>query len=266
MKLKLPSKSFYFNSEDLSISEIFHKSVQRHNFFSRSIGCNVLSEGYSPFNPVFAVMLIDLISYLMISFQNIYAFRDDFDRLIFCTVTLPMGFQCCAKAYAYVYRWKDVRKIIGMGEKCFKVLSQKYSDKLQFWILVWNHIALFMGALLFVFAVLIFSYPIIYYFIFGEKILHFGFILPGTDTDSLLWYTLNFLHHTFQIYAVPCVILFSEYFTTMFLFVAFTKYDLLELLIGDLNALIEDVTEDKRLNKIKICFADITDRHVELIR
>lgn len=38
-------------------------------------------------------LLIDLMSFLTISFQNIYSFRNEFLRSIICILTLGMGFQ-----------------------------------------------------------------------------------------------------------------------------------------------------------------------------
>jgi hypothetical protein len=92
-KVKIPTKMTYFKSESFSSTEMFHKIIEIVDFVASFIGCNILSTNFSFKNFMLIALFVDLVTYLAISFQNIYAFRDDFVRQIFCVATLGMGFQ-----------------------------------------------------------------------------------------------------------------------------------------------------------------------------
>lgn len=101
MKFNLPTKVSYFKSDTLSSIEMLHKLTERINFVAAFIGASIFAPNYSLNNPMLILRIIDIITYFLISFQNMYAFRDDFVRVIFVTVTLGMGSQCSVKVYAF---------------------------------------------------------------------------------------------------------------------------------------------------------------------
>lgn len=136
-------------------------------------------------------------------------------------------------------------------------------EKFKKWLIISCHVIfgltiLFLGA-----ALLIFIYPAIVYIITGERTLHFGFILPVIDPDTITGYSLNFLHHTFQIYITIIALLISLNMTVFIIIISLAKYEALYVLIGQLNALITSKNQDEK--KIKEKFVEIIQEHVKMI-
>ena len=263
--MKVPTKKHYFKTEAFSSIEMFHKAIEFVNFFGRALGCNIFSNNFSIFNPMMLVSMIDLSTYLLISFQNIYAFRDDFVRVVFCIVTLGMGFQCVNKVYTFIIDRKQTLKLALLIESFHETAScEKASKSFEKWILIFCHVESFGLVLFFGCGFLVFCYPIIYYLITWKKILHFGFIIPGIDWTTLHGYSLNFLHHSFQIYCVINAVFMTSSYTILFMMNAFAQYDSLQNLLDTLSNLAVSNKKFENNSKIKTCISDITNGHVKL--
>jgi hypothetical protein len=184
--------------------------------------------------------------------------------MIFCVVTLGFGCQCGMKLYTFLYRRDDILKLFSTNKSFIDTSHSDKAQQFEYWIHFSSHVGLIMGIVFYGFAFLVFLYPAIYYAVFGEKILHFGFIIPGTGTETVLGYSLNIAHHVLQIYVVICAVYASE-FTYIFLMLnAFAQYDVLELLVDDLNILTKSKDTKTRLD-IKACIAELTDQHVKIM-
>ena len=266
--MKIPSKKVYFGSEKITTIEMFNQSISNANKLLNLIGCGVFAVDWKMLNPMFIAINVDLIAYLTVSFQNIYAFRNDFVPLIFCTVTLGMGFQSIAKLYTFVFSRDNTLQIISYIENfivSFEVCSK--NSRFEFWIMMYTHLS-YAGVILFLLcALLIFSYPMIYYLVFHEVILHFGFIIPGTDWKTIPGYILNFLFHTFQIYCVWVAFTALIFIVILFILNVIAQYESLVNLLDDLDELVKlnQVNGDK-LSDIKACISDITNKHVNLLK
>ena len=110
LKVKKPTKSFFFTDNE-EADKMFEKSLVVAEKFSRQIGCGVFSKTFTTKTILFCALVIDLISYLIISVYNIYLFRNDFIRSTFCVVTLGMGFQGAIKLYTFVFHRSDILKL-----------------------------------------------------------------------------------------------------------------------------------------------------------
>jgi hypothetical protein len=203
MKFKLPTKSTYFKTEKLSALQIFQKMFGVGNFVGKLIGTNIIDSDFTVKNPLFALLIVDMITYLAINFQNIYAFRENFEKVVFCVVTLGMGFQGAAKLYSFIWHREKILKLKAMAES-FHESSMDVKAQLSFekWALICCHIGCFVVLVFNAIAVLVFLYPIIVYLIFGLRILHFGFVIPGIDSERTFGYCINFAHQALQIYIV----------------------------------------------------------------
>jgi hypothetical protein len=246
--------------------EMFRASMKNIDKVGRLIGCDIFEPNFTTKNVMFIIMMFDLITYLLISFQNIYAFREDFVRVVFCIVTLGMGFQGSGKIYTFIFQRKNLLKLGKLAEK-FQGNSndKKSAGKFEKWILNYCHVGSFTVILFCVSGFVVFCYPFIFYLIVGKKILHFGFMIPGLNWETPHGYTINFIHHTYQIFIVVSGTSMTTLYILFFLFNAFAQYDALKVLLDNLNFLAVSNKNHKNDEKIKICIADITNGHVELI-
>lgn len=130
-----------------------------------------------------------------------------------------------------------------------------------------THIAkMLTNILYFPSGIIIFCYPIIYYLITHKKILHFGFVLPWLDWESPMGYTVNFMHHSLQIYNVMIAFVGSNSLHMIFIMNLYGQYDALNILLRDLNILAEANSDNCNDQKIKAIIIEITDKHVGLVR
>ena len=267
IKLTLPSKKFYFNKDNVTIVEMFNHSVLNSTKLLGLIGSGFLADDWKMLNPMFIAINVDLIAYLTVSFQNIYAFHNDFVSLIFCTVTLGMGFQSIAKLQTFIYKRNNSLKLISYVENYIKDFAARgKSSKFDYWLMMYTHLSYAGTALFSLCGLLIFSYPMIYYLFFGEIILHFGFIIPGTDWKTVPGYILNFLFHTFQIYAVCVAFTAAMVVSIFFMLNALAQYGTLQDLLDDLDELTRvNCKNGEKLLDIKACIGDITNLHVKLL-
>jgi hypothetical protein len=270
LKFKLPTKITYFKSDKLSSLEMLKEVYHAINNVARLFGAHVLTENYSPTNPMMSLCIVDIIVYHLVSFQNIYAFRDDFARCIFCVVTLGMGFQSAIKMYTFIWHRKKTVELIHMSESFHESSDdRKTRERFEHWILICCHVGVFFAITFYGCALLIFSYPFVVRLFTGEWILHFGFIIPGIDWQTLHGYLLNFSFQTFQIQAVINALFSSTLLTVVLMINAIAQYDALELKIDDLNELAannqNNDNKKEHDEKLKKCIAEIVDGHVKLI-
>jgi hypothetical protein len=269
-KVKIPSKATYFKSETVSSTEMFEKLIKAVNFIASFIGCHTMSPHFSFKNFMLIALFVDLVTYLAISFQNIYAFRDDFERQIFCVATLGMGFQGAIKLYTFVFNRENILKLAELAENFHKSSNDvKAVKSFEKWMLTFCHVGSLFAVAYFGCGFLVFCYPMIFYLIFGKKILHFGFVIPGTDSETLIGYSVNFAHQTFQIYVVIIAVSVTSFYTIFFILNVFAQYDSIEVELDNLSELATKHEKDKQKfkiknQKIKEKIGKITDEHVKL--
>ena len=115
-------------------------------------------------------------------------------------------------------------------------------------------------------AILVFINPAVYYMIIGEKVLHFGFILPFIDEHSSIGYSLNFCYHTLQIFIVFNATTATNLYYILLINSAFGQHDALKILLQELDLLSKQ--NDDRCNDqlIKQYIKEISSIHMELIK
>ncbi|CAO1305632.1 unnamed protein product [Diamesa serratosioi] len=264
---KKPSKSFFFKANERA-DEMYTKSLESSvRRYSRIIGCDIFDEAFTSNKPIFYLLFMDMISFFTISFYNIYLFRDDFIRSTFCVLTLGMGFQGAIKLYTFVFHRSDlikVNEIVVQFQQSAK--SPKIKDALELSVVNSCTAGLVLTPMYITSGILMFSYPIVYYLFFGEKILHFGFIIPGIDEESYFGYSLNFVYDSLQIFLIINATIASNIGFIMFINCTFGQYDVLKVLLQELDTL--SIHNDKGCNDhlIKQYIKKISSIHVELIK
>ena len=246
--------------------EIYSQIVNTINWQLRFIGCHIFSTDFSYLNPWLLVLILDFITYVPINIYDVYLFRDDFIRDMFCLVTLGNGFQGGIKLYTFVLQRNNLLEIFSTAEEFIVDMENRdCSEKFKFkkWLIISCHVIFGLSALFLFAGVLILIYPAIVYILIGERTLHFGFILPAIDPDSIVGYTLNFMHHTLQIYITIFALFTSLNMTVFTIIIALAKYASLYALLNQLNILITSNIQDQK--KIKEKFVEIIQEHVKLL-
>jgi hypothetical protein len=114
--------------------------------------------------------------------------------------------------------------------------------------------------------VFIIIYPVIFYFVFDEIILHFAIEIPALDwKNSWIAYAVNYFHHciiltTFTLGSIPSISAVVIYTST-----AFAHFDILISLLEELDKLTVSKIEEKEV-KIKAMIKMIIEHHMELIK
>ena len=115
-------------------------------------------------------------------------------------------------------------------------------------------------------AILISIYPIIFYFIFNERILHFGIELPLIDWKcSWIGYGVNFTHVVVCLAAFTCLSIYILTIIICFMTSAIVQFDFLDILLHELNDLA--ITNEDGRNNEEICkkIKLLTQTHEKLV-
>lgn len=178
-----------------------------------------------------------------------------------------ISLQSYAKVYVFVLLKENCIELKRRGENFHKSInSVKSSEIFESWMMRAAHIGLFLFSLFTVVCILIVIYPILFYIIFGERILHFGFEILMLDwQNSWLAYALNFVHQAlcviiFVIASIPSLIVPITYVMT-----SFGYFETLSLLIEDLNEFANGNENGEKNQEIKGMIKFIIEMHLELI-
>jgi hypothetical protein len=254
-----------FNLTEVSTSiEIHHAVVEFAIKICRLIGCNMLSVDFSYTNIVLLLLVLDFVTYIPINLYDVYLFRENFVRCMFCVVTFPCGIQGGIKLYVFIVHRQKILNLMSIAENFHQISTRTRGNSATFrkWMLVAVHVFFFILILFIGIFILIVIYPIIVFIFSGNIILHYGFVLPFIDPEIVYGYALNFSHHVLQTFIVITGTMASVMLTMYYVIVILAKYDTLGADIDDLDIMIKSSTsEDKTNEKL----ADIIDQHNALI-
>jgi hypothetical protein len=266
MKLKLPSKSTYFKSEKLSPLEMFKKIVIAVNFLARFVGCDVYTSNFSPLKLRFILCLVNCLTFVAMSFYDIFLFRDDLVRSCFCMISLGLGLQGVMKVQTFVF---SRQKIFELKDRCETFLvnfnTKATSEMFESWLMISCHVGILLFIMISALSVLFLIHPIIFFFITGEKILHAGFELPGIDWHEPFGYALNFVYDCSLIYTFVFAFVATCFINIFYILIARGQFELLKILLEDVDDMIKANKNGKNDAKIKNQIKLITEMHNELL-
>jgi hypothetical protein len=268
VKLEIPKKSTYFSSGKLSPLEMFKNIIERTNFITTFVGFDVFTPSYTPFNRRFILSFVNCLAFIAISLYDIFIFRTDLVRVCFILVTLGFGFQGISKISTFVF---SRSKIVDLRDRCERFLTnfntKETNEMFESWLMISCHIGVSQFALFFACACLFLIYPIIYYLICGEKILHAGNELPLIDWHtSSLGYAANFLYDISLIYLAFFTYVGTCFLNVLFVLMALGQFELLKMMINDLDEMIKSNDNGSKNDAIKKQIKLIVDMHNEVLR
>lgn len=266
VQFKLPSKATYFASDSLSPLDMFKKILESLSKLAELLGANIFSEDFTPCNPLFIFSLASLFSYIGMALYELHMFAGDLFRVCFLFVSLSVAIQSCCKIYVFVVQRDRILDLIKRIEKFIANFNtEKANQIMEKWLMISAHIGVALVVTLVGSMVLLFIYPLIFYSFTREKILHFGFELPFIDWHTNIGYTLNFFYSGFVLYLFVVGAFLTTFFSTMLIVMSFGQFELIEMLLHEMDAFIKVNDKGQYDDEIKKHIALITDIHNELV-
>lgn len=266
LKLKLPGKEEYFGSKSLSVLESFNQIVLKANNIGKLVGCEIYSEDFSPYNLTFFSVMVLGFGFMVLNGFSLYQYRKDLERFFFCIATFGSALQIIPVVYTFICRQPDNYNLIVRIRKFLTNFNTERSNAaFEKWLIICCHISVTLLIVIVFCIFLVIIYPIVYYFIFGENILHFGFGLPLIDWTTPFGYSINFVFIVFVVSAFLCGTTAKLIFTTIYITMSFGQFDLLEVLLEDLNELILKNQNGENVREIKNSIRVVTQMHDELL-
>jgi hypothetical protein len=268
VKLEIPTKSTYFASDKFSPLEMFKNIMNQTNFILSLVGIDVFTLNYTTFKWQFILCFGNCFVFVLLSFYNIFIFRTDLVRVCFILVTLGISLQGLSKVRTYVFLRYKIIDLKDRIERFITNFNTKETNQMfESWLMISCHSAVSLSALFFVSAILILIYPIIYYLIFGEKILHFGFELPWIDWQtSWLGYAANFLYVISLVHLTVFGMIATCFVNILFVLMTLGQFELLKMMLNDLDELIRSKKNGSKNDALKKQIKLIVEMHNELLR
>lgn len=264
--LKVPSKSTYFSSNVITHSQMFDELMARLMDCAKIVGSDILNPNYQIVNLAFIISFIMIIFMIFISIYDAYLFRKDLVRCAFCLLNLSATFQAVTKIYTFLVLRENHVELNKISQKIHgDSKTLKSSEIFEKWMMIAAHMGGFMTVMYLIVGSLISIYPIIFYVVFNERILHFGVEIPGLNwKESWFAYALNFVHQVtsfllFIFASIPSIFMIICFLTT-----AFAQYEWLNFLLSDLNDLASDNEQGQNNCAIKEKIKVIIKLHMEL--
>lgn len=266
MKLIIPTKADYFSSNALTKKQMFDKIIERVNFAARLLGSDIFTENFTIVNLLFFWTFGNILAHIILTIHNVYHYGDDLARFCFLMITVLSAIQGVSMIHVFVFHREDILDLTRrIGVLLEKYNTEKINQMFEKWIIRSCHCGMLLTGLIVGSCILVFLYPIGFYLIFGNKILHFGFELPWIDWQSPLGYTLNFAYAGLIIYLFLFALICTTYVTILFIVTSFSHFELIKILFEELNQLIAGNKKGDNNEKIKKIIAEITENHNDLL-
>ncbi|KAL7029971.1 hypothetical protein ACKWTF_006453 [Chironomus riparius] len=267
-KLRIPTKSLYFSSNDITHLQMMDELLEFAMKWGRLIGGGIFDQGFKRTNKNIVTLMLLTALTCIINVYDIYLFREDVPRCVFCILTISGQVQGFAKFYSFIWLFKNILNLREQSKEFHKKVSSLKSSKIfeeKFMIVA--HMAAVITFLAISTFILIATYPIIYYLIFEKRILHFGLELPLIDWKfSWIGYGINFIHQGGLLFLFICMTIKTLCIIICFIASAICQFDVLEMLLVELNELAifnQDGSKDGEIcTKIRF----LVDQHTNLIQ
>lgn len=257
----IPKKTFYFKSQNYNSLEMFREMLLFLNSFAKILGCNTFTPGYSPINPVFIIIMTFMFSLIAEHFYCIYIYRDDSYKMIFCILSVPTIIQAAVKIYSFIINRDKLYIIFSHVDTFHQTFYEATTRKvMEECIMNSCHLCLVLSILMITGGVLVLSYPVLFYVIFGERVLHFGFHLIFIDFTKPLGYALNIFNNFFAVSTFIIGTILTCIDISMCVLNAFGQVNVLKIYLKELDELAKAKDEKKEV-EIKEKIAQIIDLH-----
>jgi hypothetical protein len=265
--LKVPTKAFYFSSDVITHLQMYQELTQKTMLVAKFIGVNIFDSNYKVLNARFVTGFALFFFSTIINIYDIYLFRNDLVRSMFCMITLCSSVQCVTKYYSFLIKMGNCRELKNRAEKFhqnFKTI--KSAEIFEKWMIIAAHVGAILTVMYFCALILIVSYPAIFLIFLNERVLPFGIELPMLDwKESWIGYGLNYFYHSLILTFFVFASIASIFVVICYLASLFAQFEMLSVLIADLNELALKNGKGENNFVIKNALREIIKLHLELI-
>uniref|UniRef100_A0A336M437 Odorant receptor n=1 Tax=Culicoides sonorensis TaxID=179676 RepID=A0A336M437_CULSO len=238
---------------------------KRINYILKIVGFGVLSDDFK-FNFITYFSIFDCVTYMCINAYDIKFFKDDLIRVCFCLVTWSFGYQCTMRIIVFMFRDHEIRNLyeqvhIFVRKYQGQIKSEAIVNKFARYIdIQTKFIAILYGNC----CILTIIYPGLVYMLTKEKILPFGFIIPGISDTTQLGFILNYIHHIIQAVMTTAGLTASQLIVVMLFIGVCLK---IEVLIFNLKDLGKEFLENEDSNETykEIDLSHIIQSHQDIL-
>jgi hypothetical protein len=267
-KFKIPTKSTYFSSAAVTHQQMMNELFEFAMKWGRLIGVNIFDKDYDKANRrVVLVQIVTILTFIL-NVYDIYLFRKDLVRWVFCILTLSGQFRAIAMINTFIRGNDNILNLRKQSEKFHEHYSSLNTTKMyETNLLKVAHVTAsftLFGILTFIFVTL---YPVIYFWIFDERILHFGTELPFIDWKySWIGYGINFIFHVAILFVYLSLMVTSMCIIINILTSGICQYDVLDFLLDELNELIVQNKDGSKNSEIRKKIKFLIETHLNLIQ
>lgn len=252
-KFKIPTKATYFSSDVITHLQMMDEILEFSLIWARTIGAGIFDPNYKILNKklVFSVSLM-VLTYI-INIYDIFLFQDDMVRCVFCLLVFSCLVQAFAKLYTFIWTHENIINLKEQSKNFNENFSSLKTSKIfEEKFMIAAHVIAVLTILYICTFILLAIYPFIFYFIMNKKILLCGMELPFINwEDSWIGFGINFTHQILCLFIFFCGSIFCLCVIICFITSAVCQFDVLSILLSELNELILQ-NEDKSKNT-KIC-------------
>lgn len=266
---KIPTKSTYFGKKPISSLEMFDKIIQHDNSLVTLTGFSIFTPRWTVWNPFAITLLVNFVIIFIVHIYDLYLFRDDAGRFFLLFLSLSAFVQSLAKLYTFIYKMDiilDQKKTVESFLKAFEN-NTKMNQIYEKWLLIVCHVMVScMGVFIGIYMIGIF-YPVAMYFVFGERILLFGFEIPFLDwNESIFAYLLNCFWQDYMTLLFMLGSTSSVFLCAYPVLMIFGQFEVLKTLINELEELILSNKRGENNGKIKSHLKKIIQMHNEVLK
>lgn len=241
--------------------------MQSDNWIGGLLGADIFSQGYSINNFKFWFEMSHFIFFIFLNLYDLYLFRNEAARVFFILVSLYAAGQETIKLLPYIFYLVHILDHVAQAEKYITSFNTKASnDIFEKWLMIICHSFGFTIIVFAFVAILISTYPVIFYFFFGEKVLHFGFELPFIDCRaSSIAYFINFAWCCYLVILYCTAAVSAVFLSTFSIVLSFEQFKLMDSFLQDLDELIQSNGKNQHDEAISLLIKKIVDMHNELL-
>uniref|UniRef100_A0A336N1Q6 Odorant receptor n=1 Tax=Culicoides sonorensis TaxID=179676 RepID=A0A336N1Q6_CULSO len=245
--------------------ERLESTKKRINLILKSVGFGVLTDDFK-FNFITYFSIINCITYMCINGYDIKFFKDDLIRVCFCLVTWSFGYECTIRIIVFLSRGREIRNLYDQ----IRIFVQKNQGKCENERIVNEFVrdidiqTKFIAILYGFCAILTLIYPGLHYMLTKEKILAFGFVIPGISYTTQIGYTLNYIYHICLTYMTTAGLTATTLIVVMLYIGACLMIEVITFNLKNLgNELLEG--DDKHKTNREINLSEFVKSHQDIL-
>ena len=264
---KVPTKLTYFGTESVSNIEMFQKLIEIVNLVLSLVGFGFFTPGWTLYNLTASFMFGNFFLVLFVHGYSLNLYHNDLERVFFLLMTLTGSVQGSAKLYTYVFKLEIILDQMKKLENFLKNFENVKMCKIfEVYLLIVCHAMIAATVIFLAFGLATTFYPILGYFIIGERILIFGFEFPFLDwKTSILAYAFNLVWN-YLLTVIFIIGTLSSIFLSLFpILMTLGQFKVLETLLKELEEFIKLNKNGKNDKKIKDQLKIVAEKHNEIL-